>query len=132
MPNAGPPGVAPRVGLRGIIDAVVEDPEVGLIPVEHKPLRRAGGVPYDSERVQVAAEALLLEEVHALSPRPYGVVVLGTVSHRVALTSALRDEVRRRIAAIRKFRPTAAPNRSHAQVGRCRACGMRPHCDQAL
>lgn len=124
--------VAPLLGLRGIIDAVVDVPGVGLVPLEHKPLRGVGARPYDSEVSQVAAESMLLEEAHGLSPRPFGLLVLGSAPHRVPLTDAVRRTVRRHIAAIRAFRPSSPPPRSHAHVGRCRGCGMRAHCDVAL
>jgi CRISPR/Cas system-associated exonuclease Cas4 (RecB family) len=50
----------------------------------------------------------------------------------VPYTPALEAELHTLLAGMRQDREADSVGRSHAVVARCRACGLRPVCDERL
>lgn len=125
----GPILTAEQYRLRGRPDYVLE---LGgrLIPVEVKPTRSARH-PYDSDRMQLAAYCLLIEETSGVAP-PFGILRYADQSWELPYTSETRNSL---IALLHEMQASSAAHevdRSHQQPARCRGCSQRPHCDQAL
>lgn len=120
---------APRYGLSGRPDVLIRRPE-GLIPVEVKS-GSAPARPYDSHRLQLAAYCLLVEEALGERP-PYGLIRYRDRTFRVDYTEALREELLRVLEAMRRDLAWGEAHRSHAIPARCRACGFRSICEEAL
>ena len=123
--------VSRRYGLTGRPDYLVRTRE-GIIPVEAKSTRSpAGGRPYDSHLMQLAAYCLLVED--ALGTRvPYGVVRYADGEVRVEYTNGLRETLLETLEEIREAREAEDIHRSHDEPRRCASCGYRDVCDEAL
>lgn len=120
------------LGLRGSVD-VLRRRDGLLIPHEHKRGRAAGRkgarAAWDTDRVQVAAYAMLLEEAHGEAV-PEGRIRYhaNRVTVRVPVDEELRAEVRAAVKRARELaeaieRPPITP-----QERRCRTCSLAPVC----
>lgn len=126
------PLVSQRYSLTGKPDYLVQI-ERGIVPVELK----SGNIPrnrrpHESNLMQLAAYCLLVEETMAVSV-PYGVIKYRDGSIRIRFTETLRHgllDVLPRIQAA-KSQPIDC-HRSHRHAARCRTCGYRPVCSEAL
>jgi CRISPR-associated exonuclease Cas4 len=120
--------VSQRYALRGRPDYVTPEKR-GLVPVEVKS-RALGdkGRPYDGERAQVLAYCLLAEEDLG------GPVSHGLLQYRDrSIVVPFGDRERREIAALlAEMEATREAHRSHQQAGRCKKCGFRGQCNEAL
>jgi CRISPR-associated exonuclease Cas4 len=87
--------------------------------------------PYDSHRLQLAAYCLLVEEAMGERP-PYGLIRYRDRTFRVDYTGALREELLRVLEAMRRDLACGEAHRSHSIPARCRACGFRSICEEAL
>lgn len=119
--------VAHRYRIAGRPDYVVREAR-GLVPVEVK--SRACGThgPYASERAQLLTYCLLIEE--ALE----GTVISGVLEYRdrrivVPFGERERQEI---TALLAQMDAEGNAHRSHHQAARCRGCGFRAQCDEAL
>lgn len=117
-----------RYGLSGRPDFVLKQ-RGRPIPVEVKALRRGGPRPWD--RLQLGVYLLLLEEETGRRP-PYGVLDYADGAHRIRYTHRLRQEVLETLAQLRAARARGAGERQHGERGRCRTCGYRSECAEAL
>lgn len=118
----------PVLDLAGRPDYLVEQGD-RLIPVEIKSGRSHAG-PRVSHRLQLAAYCRLVESVYARRP-PYGILQYADQAFAIANTRQLRDELARTVEEMRGDLGQAL-DRSHDSPERCRACGFRDDCDQAL
>jgi CRISPR-associated exonuclease Cas4 len=126
------PLVSHRYGLTGQPDYLVQI-DRGIVPVELK----SGNIPrnrrpHAGNLMQLAAYCLLVEDTMAVSV-PYGIINYRDGSIRIRFTDTLRDrllDILPRIQAA-KSKP-ANCHRSHRHAGRCRTCGYRPVCSEAL
>lgn len=118
----------PVLDLAGRPDYLVDQGE-RLIPVEIKSGRSHAG-PRTSHRLQLAAYCRLVESVCARRP-PYGILQYADQAFAIANTRQLRDELARTVEEMRGDLGQAL-DRSHESPERCRACGFRDDCDQAL
>jgi CRISPR-associated exonuclease Cas4 len=120
-----------RYALAGKPDYVVEQNE-SVIPVEVKPNRTAPA-PRDSDVMQLAAYGLLVEETMARGRAvPYGLLKYRDAVFQIDFTDKLRADL---IDLMESMRCDVAEHdvaRSHTESRRCRACGYRAECDQAL
>jgi CRISPR-associated exonuclease Cas4 len=119
--------VSHRYRLKGRPDYVARQKRK-LVPVEVKSRKNTTGQSYPGERDQVLAYCLLVEG--ALG---------GTVSHgqlqyangRVDVPFGPRE--REHIVALLEYMDDVQePHRSHNQAARCRKCGFRDQCSEAL
>lgn len=118
-----------RYGLTGKPDYIVED-KGATIPVEVKPNRTAP-TPYESDVMQLAAYGLLIEETSGAFPK-YGLIKYRDAVFQIDLTDQLRARLLDSIAAMRRDLRARDVARNHAEPSKCRACGYRAACDQAL
>lgn len=119
--------VSHRYGLVGRPDYVTRGKR-GLVPVEVKSRACGAHGPYPGERAQLLAYCLLAEE--ALGEG----VAAGELRYRDrAVRMPFGDRERREITALLKAMDAARDaHRSHDQAARCRRCGFRDRCDEAL
>lgn len=135
--RAGPPVVMlrdPRLGLRGKPDYVLRVMERGrprLVALELKAMRRSGRV-LESDAVQVAAYALLLQATYGAAAAPFGYLRLASGTVRIDLTPELRRRVEAIVRAIRRDRRAPVVHRSHGIGARCAGCAVRAECDERL
>ena len=118
-----------RYGLAGKPDYIVEQ-SGSIIPVEVKP-SRVSPQPRESDVMQLAAYALLVEETHSTHV-PHGLLKYRDAVFEIEMTTELRAEL---IALMNELRSNAAAedvSRSHAEPHRCRACGYRAECGEEL
>ena len=115
--------------LTGKPDYIVEGRGV-TIPVEVKP-NRVAPAPRESDTLQLAAYALLIEENFGAVPA-YGLLKYRDAVFQVELTDELRARLLDTLAAMRRDLSARDVARSHAEPRRCRACGYRAECGQAL
>ncbi len=101
----------------------------GVIPVEIKSAQ-APDQPYEGHILQLAAYCQLIEATTGHRPS-YGVISYRDQSFRIRYTTALQRALAVLLQEIRSM-GEEIPQRSHNQVGRCRACGYRSTCEQAL
>ncbi len=125
--------VSERLGLRGKPDYLIRNVD-GIIPVELKKAARPparGGV-YPNHLIQVLAYIVLVRENYS-ERVPYGLVLYGNKEARKVYPTpeniAWFESV---LMQVRHAREASNIDRSHRQQSRCRGCGMRESCDQAL
>ncbi len=124
-----------RLGLRGRVDLVIAVPDrvsAGgyAVVVDYKD---SEGAPGAHVRLQLAAYALLVEEVWGLPVREmfsYGLPMRAAV--RVALTAALRRKVVTTVAAIRAAVATERMPDAPSNRGLCRQCEFRRFCNDVV
>jgi CRISPR-associated exonuclease Cas4 len=125
------PLVSRRHGLTGRPDYLVRSEE-GIVPVEVKSTRLpAGGRPYDSHVMQLAAYCLLAEDALGADV-PYGVVRYSDGEVTVDYTPELREELLALLEEMREARAAADVHRSHDDWRRCKGCSVREHCEERL
>jgi len=130
-----------RYGLTGKPDYVVEVEDPGLssgdkgsiIPVEVKPNRTAP-MPRESDVMQLAAYGLLIEETlgQGHTAPPHGLLKYRDAVFQIDFTEELRARLIDLMDAMRRDASARDVARSHAEPRRCRACGYRAECEQAL
>ena len=117
------------LALTGKPDYIVElDGET--IPIEVKP-NRVASTPYESDVMQLMAYGLLIEEAYGTLPS-YGLLKYRSEIFRVEFTDELQERL---LTTLDEMRADANANdvaRSHNEFARCRVCGYRDECEQAL
>ena len=116
--------------LTGKPDYLVKE-KGGLVPVEVKsgPAPRQGAHP--GHIYQLAAYCALVTETHGRRPA-YGLIRYADKTLRIDYTDALEAELRALLAAMRADDGAADVARSHHSPARCRGCGFREQCEEAL
>jgi CRISPR-associated exonuclease Cas4 len=124
--------VSPRYGLVGRPDYIVRVAD-SLVPVEVKSRSCGARGPYPSERAQLFAYCLLVEEAVGERIRS-GVVEFADRKWPVAFGDRERREILHILEEMRSMQGRAEVSRSHSQAGKCRGCGFRASdvCGQAL
>jgi CRISPR-associated exonuclease Cas4 len=119
--------VSRRHRLTGRPDYVTRDGR-GLMPIEVKSRACGRRGPHPGERAQLLAYCLLVEEQLG------GTVHAGVLRYRDrSVTVPFGEKERREIAALlAEMDAVPDPRRSHGQAARCRACGFRARCAEAL
>ncbi|GIV89065.1 MAG: CRISPR-associated protein Cas4 [Pirellulaceae bacterium] len=118
-----------RLGLTGKPDYLLQQGKA-LIPVEVKPNRQASQ-PYLSDLIQLAAYLVLLEETTGSAP-PYGLLRYANNTFRLRYTDEVRNEVLNTLAEMRDLLTATDVARNHDEIARCRGCGFRSQCEEAL
>jgi CRISPR-associated exonuclease Cas4 len=117
------------LGLTGKPDYLVRQGE-HIIPVEVKS-GRAPQSPYDSHIYQIAAYCLLVERVYGERP-PYGIVHYTDRDFAIDYTPELEKSLLALLDEMRRDSRRQNVERSHQTSARCRGCGYRTICDDAL
>jgi CRISPR-associated exonuclease Cas4 len=119
-----------RFNLTGRPDYILQD-HGEFIPVERKsrPLNSRGT--YDSERLQLAAYCLLVEERYG-RPVRHGRLQYPNGSLDIPFDEALRAQLLLTLSEIQHHRGVPDVSRNHHSPARCRGCGFRERCTDAL
>ena len=122
--------VSERHHLIGRPDYVLEE-SGEHIPVERKDRMLTHSGPHESERLQVAAYCLLLEELEG-PPVHRGRLQYQNTSLDIPFDEPLRRKLLATLAAIRVAAELADVRRSHPSPVRCWECAFRTHCTESL
>lgn len=119
--------VSRRHRLAGRPDYVTREKD-GLVPVEVKSRACGKHGPYPGERAQLLAYCLLAEEEFG------GTVARGELQYRDRKVAVPFGEPQRQeiTALLGRMDATREAHRSHEQAARCRRCGFRDQCSEAL
>lgn len=119
----------PLLRLTGKPDYLVDQGNL-YIPVEVKSCR-VRQAPYDSHIFQLAAYCLLCERV--LGRRPtYGILHYSNGTYGIDYTPQLETALMEVMDDMRQLENRRTTDRSHESASRCRRCGYRNVCDQAI
>jgi len=121
--------VSRRHGLSGRPDYLVENRN-HVVPVEIK-TGLAPPQPHEGHILQLAAYCLLAEETYGYRPT-HGIIRYADRSFVVDYTPALEARLLKTLELMRADLLASDVARSHKQPSRCRGCGYRDICDQAL
>jgi CRISPR-associated exonuclease Cas4 len=121
--------VSTRYGLKGKPDAILQTP-AGLIPIERKHARPPAS-PHFPDIIQAAAYCLLIEDAYQQTP-PFMRIQYRDTIFDVPFTNERRNQVLAAAQRLRAVAPGTLCNRSHQIPAKCRSCGHRPNCSQAL
>jgi CRISPR-associated exonuclease Cas4 len=124
------PLVSPSCGLTGKPDYLVEAAN-GLIPVELKSRNCPRSGPHEGEVTQVTAYCVLVEDCCGAAP-PHGILQFADRSWPIRYTLKDRKRLLHILDEMREARNTRTAHRDHQHAARCRACGYRAVCNEAL
>jgi len=102
-----------------------------VIPVEIKTGQAPPGGPHPGHMVQLAAYCALVAEAYGRRPA-YGLIQYADRTLAVDYTRDLEAELLSLLDDMRADASAADVARSHDSAARCRACGLRGVCDEAL
>ncbi len=118
-------------GLAGKPDYILKAKDGGLIPLEYKS-SPAPASPYQTHIAQLTAYCHLIEVNYHVRPK-YGILRYSDKEFQVYYTRELEEGLLQTLAEIRDCESSGcAPDRSHDNPARCRACGFKAVCDQNL
>jgi CRISPR-associated exonuclease Cas4 len=123
--------VSHRYGLKGKPDALVRTESGDLIPVERKKTRAPHRGPYDGDLIQATVYCILVEEESGRTP-PFMRIQYADKWFDEPYTPELKRWVLETCARLRQGRRQNDCRRSHRIAAKCRNCGQRPNCRQAL
>jgi len=124
------PLFSPRYRLTGKPDYLAQDETGATIPIEVKPTRTATQPRY-ADVMQLMAYGILVEEKFGARPA-YGLLKYRDDVFHIEFTDALRAEFFEICQALRAARGAQNVARNHADAVKCRYCGYRDACDEAL
>ncbi len=128
--NVERPLVSRRYCLSGKPDYLV-DRSNELIPVEIKSRESPPSGPYASDAAQLAAYCVLVEDSSGVTPS-HGVIQYSDRTWPIRYTARDREGILEILDEMRAARQSATIRRDHTHAARCRACGYRTACDEAL
>jgi CRISPR-associated exonuclease Cas4 len=128
--NVERPLVSHRYGLSGKPDYLV-DRSNELIPVEVKSRSCPPSGPHASDAAQLTAYCVLVEESCGVTPS-HGIIQYANRTWPIRYTVKGRERLLEILDEMRAARQSETVHRDHTQAGRCRACGYRAACDEAL
>ena len=124
------PLVSHRLRLTGKPDYLIETND-GLVPVELKSANCPRSGPYEAHVAQLITYCVLVEDV--LGKRvPYGLLRYADGQRRIPYSEADRRKLLELADEIRSRREAQDVHRDHRHPGRCRRCGYRAACGEAL
>ena len=129
--NVDRPLVSPSCGLTGKPDYLVETAANGLIPVELKSRNCSRSGPHEGEVAQVTAYCVLVQDSFGATP-PCGIIQYADRSWPIRYTLKDRKRLLHILDEMREAGASRTVHRDHQHAARCRACGYRAFCDEAL
>jgi len=123
--------VSRRYGLKGKPDALVRTASGDLIPVERKKTRAPRHRPYDGDLIQATAYCVLVEERYGQAP-PFMRIQYADRYFDEPYTPKRKRWVLEICERVRQARRQGDCRRSHRIAAKCRNCGQRNNCGQAL
>ena len=125
------PLLSQRIGLVGKPDYLLKTVE-GIVPVELKSRECPRSGPRASDIAQLTAYCVLVEDALG-HPPSHGVIQYANhSSQQIEYTEHGRERILQILEEMREARDSRKVRRSHAQPGRCRACGFRSVCDERI
>jgi CRISPR-associated exonuclease Cas4 len=121
--------VSDKYSLVGKPDYIT-DQDGEFVPIERKS-RYLKGKPFDGETLQLAAYGLLIEERFG-KPVRRGVLQYQNASVDIEFDEPLRSKLLTAINALQDAQSLSDVRRNHHHPARCRACGFRHACPDAL
>lgn len=103
----------------------------GLVPVEVKSRTCGERGPYEGEVAQLVAYCLLVEDVMG-EPVPKGLLQYADREVPVPFTETRRAKLIALLEEMQSLDGSADIPRSHEHAGRCKSCGFRSGCEEAL
>ncbi len=128
--NVERPLVSHRYGLSGKPDYLV-DRSNELIPVEIKSRGCPPSGPHASDAAQLTAYCVLVEDSCGVTPS-HGIIQYANRTWPIRYTVKGRERLLEILDEMHAARQSDTVHREHNQAGRCRACGYRAVCDEAL
>jgi CRISPR-associated exonuclease Cas4 len=128
--NVVRPLVSHAYGLSGKPDYLVARFNE-LIPVEVKSRRCPPSGPHAVETAQLMAYCVLLEDACGVTPS-HGLIQYANRTWPIRYTVKDRERLLKTLDEMRTARQSNTVHRDHLQPGRCRACGYRTACYEAL
>ena len=116
--------------LTGKPDYIVRTTD-GLVPVEVKSQACGERGPYEGEVAQLVAYCLLVEDVMG-EPVPNGLLRYADREVPVPFTDKRWAKLLGLLGEMRELDAVADVNRNHTNVGKCRSCGYRAGCGEAV
>jgi CRISPR-associated exonuclease Cas4 len=92
---------------------------------------RAPKRPYAGDLIQATAYCVLVEEHYGQAP-PFMRIQYADLCFDEPYTPERKSWVLKTCEQIRQARRRGTAHRSHTASGRCRSCGARPNCHEAL
>jgi CRISPR-associated exonuclease Cas4 len=123
--------VSHRYGLKGKPDALVRTGSGDLVPVERKKTLAPRNRPYDGDLIQATAYCILVEEEFGRAP-PFMRIQYADRWFDEPYTAERKQWVLETCARLRQARRGKDCRRSHRIAAKCRNCGQRPNCGEAL
>jgi len=123
--------VSHRYGLKGKPDALVRTESGDVIAVERKKTRAPRRGPYDGNLIQATAYCIWVEEQSGQTP-PFMRIQYADRWFDEPYTPELKRWVLETCARLRQARLQANCHRSHQIATKCRNCGQRGNCAEAL
>ena len=124
------PLVSSRYGLIGKPDYLVETANM-LIPIELKSHDCARAGPYASDAAQLTAYCMLVEDCFGTRPT-HGIVQYADRSWPIRYTTKGGERILEIRDEMRASSQGQTVHRDHQHAARCRACGYRAVCDEAI
>jgi CRISPR-associated exonuclease Cas4 len=118
-------------GLKGRPDALVRTESGDLIPIERKKTRAPQRGPYDGDLIQATAYCVLVEEEFGRVP-PFMRIQYDDRWFDEPYTPQRKQWVLDTCERVRGARRQKDCRRSHRIPAKCRNCGQKPNCGQAL
>ncbi|MGH9626765.1 MAG: CRISPR-associated protein Cas4 [Bryobacteraceae bacterium] len=128
--NVERPLVSHRYGLSGKPDYLVARSNE-LIPVEVKSRRCPPSGPHASDAAQLMAYCVLVEDSCGVTPS-HGLIQYANRTWPIRYTVKDRDRLLAVLDEMRTAHQSNTVHRDHVHPSRCRACGYRAACDEAL
>ena len=123
--------ISHRFGLKGKPDALVRTKAGAVIPVERKRTIAPPSGPYDSDLIQAIAYGMLVEDRYG-QPPPYVRIQYANRWFDELYTEPRKKWVLAVSQQLWSARTATERNRSHGAAAKCRNCGQRQNCGQAL
>jgi CRISPR-associated exonuclease Cas4 len=124
------PLVSHRYRRAGRPDYLIKTPG-GLVPVELKSTHSPRTGPNEAHVLQLMTYCVLVEDVFG-GHVPYGILQYADERREIQYSLAEKRKVLALADEIRATRGAADLHRNHRQAGRCRGCGYRAVCGEAL
>lgn len=126
--QACPVLVSYRYGIKGKPDALVRTESGDIIPVE----RKRGRAPRQPDLIQAAAYCILVEDQYGRTPPFMRIQYADRWFDEPSYAPDRKAWVLRTAGRLREARNRPDCNRSHRIPGKCRNCGQKQNCGQAL
>lgn len=118
-------------GLVGRPDAIDEESDGTLLPIDKKSARPPASGAWDNDEAQVLAYSLMIEDFTGVSPKRAR-IEYGEEAREIAFDVTRRQWIISVIKRMREHTSHELPLRSHNNPRKCSACFVREDCPQDL